>query len=123
MKKISIIILLGAILLSGCAKNVKPTEPVKQERLTTENEKSINEKSTNEKSDTNNISGMNNSDKENNTEDKKAKDKTAPTIADLEKLTQKLEKTKDEEERKKILGDIQVILEEAEKNAEKQAGN
>ncbi|MDD3766581.1 MAG: hypothetical protein PHF89_05260 [Eubacteriales bacterium] len=42
-----------------------------------------------------------------------------PTAKDLEKLINEANSTQDEEKRKELLGEIQTILEEAEKKAEK----
>ena len=42
-----------------------------------------------------------------------------PTAKDLEKLINEANSTQDEEKRKELLGEIQTILEEAEKKADK----
>ena len=103
MKKYSIIILIFAMLLVGCGKTKTAIEtPSTQEPATNSGQVAAPK---------DNVTPSTPPSKSNEPQ---------PNVKDLEKLTKKLDDTKDEEQRKKVLADIQKILEQAEKNAPKQ---
>lgn len=101
MKKFSILFFVIAIILVGCGTKQKQITPTPQVTAPTVEKQSEEQQAP-----------PTNTNDEKGSEDK-------PTVQDLEKLTDKLDKTTDEKERRIILDDIQKILEKAEENSPK----
>ena len=95
MYKILVLVMVSTLLFTGCGNRNKTEElPVESP-----------------------VPGQTENPSEDIQPDSPAKEPT--TVSDLEKLVDKLNNTSDEEERTKVLAEIQSILEQAEQNSSK----
>ena len=96
--------ILGTMLLVGCSKTAKPVEtPLPTDSATNSGQVDAPKNIVIPPIPT--------------VSPQKDKSENQPTANDLETLTKKLDATKDQKEREKILADIQKILDQVEQNA------